>query len=121
MASMSVELQMSQLLDEFNRDVQKAMDESINKVANEAAQKLRSSSPKKTGKYARGWRSKKDGEHCAVVHNSTNYQLTHLLENGHVIRNKSGTYGRTRPIKHIKPVEEWANNELPAEIERRIE
>ena len=55
-----------------------------------------------------------------IVHNRTDYQLTHLLENGHVIRNKKGEYGRTRPIKHIAPVAEWAENELPNEIERGL-
>ena len=55
-----------------------------------------------------------------VVHNKTDYQLTHLLENGHVIRNKKGDWGRTRPIKHIAPVEQWANSELPEEIERAL-
>jgi len=56
----------------------------------------------------------------AVVHNTKHYQLTHLLENGHVVRNKKGTYGRAPAIKHIAPVEEWANNELPNEIERSL-
>jgi len=119
-SSMSVGVQMEKLLDEFSKEVQQAMDDSITKVSKESAQKLKSTSPKKTGHYARGWRVKKEGKNGAIVHNATDYQLTHLLENGHVIRNKSGTYGRVRPIKHIKPVEEWANNELPAEIERRI-
>ena len=50
-----------------------------------------------------------------IVHNKTDYQLTHLLENGHVIRNKKGTYGRAPAHPHIKPIEaknseEYVNN-----------
>lgn len=119
MANMSVELQMEHILDEFNKEVQDAMDQSLEKISKESVQKLRGSSPKKTGKYSRGWTSRNDGEHAVIVHNRV-YQLTHLLENGHVIRNKKGTYGRVGGIKHIKPVEEWANNELPLEIMRRL-
>jgi hypothetical protein len=51
-----------------------------------------------------------------VVYNRTMPGLTHLLENGHVIRNKKGDYGRTSGKKHIKPVEEWAVDELPRRI-----
>lgn len=93
-------------------------------VAKEAASKLKNTSPKKTGKYARGWTVKKDkgtaGIETYIVHNKTNYQLTHLLERGHVIRNKKGTYGRTSPQIHIAPVEEWAVDEVVKEIEREL-
>ena len=46
---------------------------------------------------------------------------THLLENGHMIVNGKGTYGRAPAIKHIAPVEQWANSELPEEIKRELE
>lgn len=112
----SVAVQMKELLDEVNEDVRKATKRGIADVSKESAQKLRNTSPVKTGTYARGWAVKKEGEMDAVVHNRTDYQLTHLLENGHVIKNKKGTYGRTRGIKHIEPVEEWASDELPRRI-----
>lgn len=115
----SVELQMDQILDEFNKEVQQAMDESLTKISTESVQKLRVASPRRKGKYARGWTIKKDGKFGVIVHNRI-YQLTHLLENGHVIRNKKGTYGRVAGRKHIQPVEQWANNELPLEILRRL-
>lgn len=120
----SITVQMDKILDSYSREVQDATNKAIDSVAKESASKLRDTSPRKTGDYAKGWKVKKergrDGLQTVTVHNKTNYQLTHLLENGHVVRNKKGTYGRTRPIKHIAPVEEWAVDELPREIEERL-
>lgn len=111
----SVSAQMKELLDEINEDVRQSTKSNINTVAKESAQKLKNTSPRKTGSYAKGWAVKKEGDD-AIVYNRTDYQLTHLLENGHVIRNKKGTYGRTNGIKHIAPVEQWAIDELPRRI-----
>ena len=121
----SVALQMEQILDDYSEEVKKATNNAIDTTSKESVQKLKNTSPKKSGKYARGWRVKKDrtrsGIETVTVHNKTDYQLTHLLENGHVIRNKKGEYGRTNGIKHIAPVEEWASSELPLEIEKELE
>ena len=117
----SVAVQMKQVLDEINKDVETSTRKNIDRTAKESVQKLRNTSPKKTGSYAKGWGTKKQGDMDVVVHNRTDYQLTHLLENGHVIRNKKGTYGRTHGIKHIAPVEEWAADELPRRIMEGIE
>lgn len=112
----SVTAQMNELLDEVNKDVKNSAKRNIDRVSKESVQKLKNTSPVKTGSYAKGWGTKRMGEMDVIVHNRTDYQLTHLLENGHVIRNKKGTYGRTHGIKHIKPVEEWAVDELPRRI-----
>ena len=116
MANGSVAAQMTELLDEVNKDVERSAKTNIQRVAKESVQKLKNTSPVKTGSYASGWGTKKQGEMDVVVHNRTDYQLTHLLENGHVIRNKKGTYGRAPAHKHIKPVEDWAIDELPRRI-----
>ena len=125
MATESVSVQMRKILDSYSEEVQNVTNKSIDSVAKESAQKLRSGSPVRPGggSYARGWAVKKSTNgkiRGAIVHNRTDYQLTHLLENGHVIRNGVGTYGRAPAIKHIAPVEEWAADELPAEIERGL-
>lgn len=119
----SVEAQMREILDEYNEHVQDVTNTAIVDTSKESVQRLKNTSPKKTGSYAKGWAVKKEtkrGITSAIVHNKTDYQLTHLLENGHIIRNKKGEYGRTNGIKHIAPVEQWAQNELPAEIERKL-
>ena len=115
---------MRKILDAYEDRVKNVYEMSVSRVSREAVQRLRNTSPKKSGSYARGWSLKKVKSRAnvmdVIVHNRTDYQLTHLLENGHVIRNKKGEYGRTRPIKHIAPVAEWAENELPNEIERGL-
>lgn len=116
MANESVAVQMQKLLDEVNKDVQESTKRNINAITKESVQKLRNTSPSKTGEYAKGWGVKKQGDMDSVVYNRLMPGLTHLLENGHVIRNKKGTYGRAPAHKHIKPVEDWAIDELPRRI-----
>lgn len=118
-------VQMDKILDEYSHRVQNVTNVAINRVSRECVKRLRNTSPRKTGDYAAGWGTKKMASHGKIaniiVHNKTEYSLTHLLENGHLIVNAKGTFGRTAPRKHIKPVEEWANNELPLEIERELQ
>jgi len=116
----SVSIQMKQILDEFSDKVNDVLNKSANDTADECVDKLQNTSPQKSGDYARGWAVKKNGDGDVVVHNATNYQLTHLLENGHVIRNKKGTYGRAPAHKHIKPVETWGNKEFQRKIEEGL-
>lgn len=121
----SVTIQCQEIFEEYTKEVKRAANNSADVVAKEACQKLKNTSPRKTGDYAKGWRVKRErgtaGINTVIVHNATGYQLTHLLENGHVIVNAKGTYGRTNGIKHIAPVEEWASEELPREIERELQ
>ena len=112
----SVSVQMKELLNEVDKNVQNSAKRNIDSVAKECVQRLKNTSPVKTGSYAKGWGTKRQGDMDVVVHNRTDYQLTHLLENGHVIRNKKGTYGRAPAHQHIKPVEDWAIDELPRRI-----
>lgn len=116
----SISIQMKQILDEYTDEVNDVLHEAAKTTADEAEDRLHNTSPRKTGDYAAGWEVKQEGKYDYIVHNSTNYQLTHLLENGHVIRNKKGTYGRAPAHKHIKPVETWANREFQRKIEEGL-
>lgn len=120
----TVEQQMDKILTDYSKNVIRETNEAFETVSKEAVQKLKNTSPKRTGKYARSWTKKteKGGSlktDTVVIHNKV-YQLTHLLENGHIVRNAKGTYGRTNGIKHIAPVEEWAADELPNLIKRKL-
>lgn len=120
--------QLNDILEDFYEVVRDEFEGAEKDVAEECVRRLKSVTWKtNTGKrYSATWTLKKAkgwGGYVPgyIVHNSKNYQLTHLLENGHVIRNKKGTYGRTAPHKHIEPVYEWAQGELEREIRQRIE
>lgn len=117
-------VQMERILDDYSLEVKKATNRAIKTVVRGSVSKLRASSPKRKGKYASGWGSKTEGANSGmitvVIYNKTAPSLTHLLERGHVVRNKKGTYGRAPAHPHIKPVETWANSELPEEIEREL-
>lgn len=115
----SIEVQMSDILNVVSKNCKGVLETDSLAVAKETVQKLKNTSPRKSGSYAGGWTiSKKRGRGVVdiVVHNATDYQLTHLLENGHLVVNKKGTYGRTSPKKHIAPAEQWAADELPRRI-----
>ena len=117
--------QISDIFDEYDRTMKRKVNNSVDKVGKEAVNQLKANSPKKSGDYARGWKLKRErgrnGINDVVIHNATDWHLTHLLENGHVVRNKKGTYGRAPAHKHIKPVEEYFNSEVVEEIKRELE
>ena len=80
---------------------------------------LKETSPKRTGKYSKGWRVKTEkgrGFINCTIHNATNYQLTHLLEKPHLTRNGR----RTTPKVHIAPVEEKCIEEFQKGVENII-
>lgn len=84
-------------------------------VAKDGAKTLKLRSPEKTGDYRKGWKVKKIGTRW-IVHNSTNYQLTHLLEKGHA---KVGG-GRVAARVHIAPVEEEMIDEYVRGVEEAV-
>lgn len=111
---------LEQELNTFLKSYKKAVDEDVvqvtDKVTKEAINELKTTSPRrkgsKTNPYWRGWASKlkkrSSNNYTKVIWNKTNYQLTHLLEFGHVTRNG----GRAKAIPHIRPVEEKYNAEF---------
>lgn len=91
-------------------------------IAKEGTKKLKSVSPKGTGEgkkghYADGWGitvvTKSATRFEFVIHNKKKPGLTHLLENGHQMRQG----GRAKAFPHIAEVEEWCVKEF----ERRTE
>lgn len=88
-------------LSEYTTEVEKTLEKEKENVAKKGVKMLKNTSPSATGSYKKGWRVKSVGT-AKVIHNATDYQLTHLLEYGHA--KKSG--GRVAPVVHIKPVED---------------
>lgn len=117
----NLEDELGRILDEYMDDVEETANKVINQVAREAAQKLKDTSPRDTGKYANGWTVKRGKKLDAVVYNATRPGLTHLLEESHPIRNQFGTWGRSTARPHIAPVREWAEEEVVKRIEEALE
>ena len=110
-------------LENYSNEVCRRVNISAQTCAAELQKELRSTSPKKTGDYAKGWRIKKDykSEYRLgrfVVYNKTDYQLTHLLEYGHAI---DGGTRRVKAHPHIAAAKEKAVNNFVREVEKAIE
>ena len=125
----SLQTEINNILEDFFEVVRGEYEGAEKDVAEECVRQLKNVQWKtKTGKnYSRTWTLKKEkkwGGYIGgyTVHNSKNYQLTHLLENGHAAVNSKGDTGkRADAHKHIEPVYEWAQGELEREIRQRIE
>ena len=103
------------ILDDYSKDIYEEMENASVEIAKKGASTLRKTSPKRTGKYKKGWRVKSTSNlnrFSSTIYNSTNWQLTHLLEKGHVNRDGS----KTKPIKHIEPVEKQCIDEYYQEV-----
>lgn len=122
----SVSADVSALLKDYVGDVREIVETSAKEAADIASNQLRNTSPSGKGikgHYATGWAVKEESSGAVasfIVYNKKKPQLTHLLENGHVIRNKKGTYGRAHPIKHIKPAEEAAVMKFELRVRARL-
>ena len=112
-------LNIKDILNEYSIDIQEAITKDAQDVAKEAVSELKNTSPKLTGSYRKGWRVKTDkgkGFVDCIVHNATDYQLTHLLEKPHLKRNG----GLTTPKVHIYPVEQKSVKQYETDVENII-
>ena len=107
MSNTSFDKDMKVLLLDIAEGVDKAIEQGMKTAPKECKKRLKELSPKDTGEYSKGWRIKRHRRpKSAIVYNATNAHLTHLLEFGHVIKNKNGTYGRAPAHPHMKQAEE---------------
>lgn len=103
-------------LQQYTSAVEDELEISKEEVADLAVKELRQDpTPELTGDYKKGWRKKKVGN-SYIIHNATNYQLTHLLENGHVKRGG----GRTNGVPHIRPAEQRVIKRFEERVKKAI-
>lgn len=113
-------LDVNKILDSYAKEISRDIVTDAEIVAKEGVDELRNTSPKRTGKYRKGWRVRTDklkngGE--SIIYNATDYQLTYLLEKPHLSRN-----GRiVAPKVHIAPVEAKCIKEYERRVEKSIQ
>lgn len=103
----------AQELADYSQEITDGIKQEVREVAKECRDEIKQNSPVLTGSYKKGWRTKVNYEGRedirVTVHNKTDYQLTHLLENGWPT--EGGTL-RAYPIPHIGPAEQNAARKL---------
>ena len=111
----SVEVLLTEVMTEVNDEANEIMFKCMSKAMQKAKKEVFTRSPVLIGKYKKGWavRTKRlkygfDG----VIYNKTYPGLTHLLNNGHVIRNQHGTFGRVSGDNHITKARDIADEYL---------
>lgn len=109
----------SDILTEYSLEVQEGITKAAEDVSKQGAKELKTKSPKRTGKYSKGWKvdvKKGYGFVNTTIYNSTSWQLTHLLEKPHLLRNGK----KSKPIVHIQPVEEKCIKNFEKKVEQII-
>ncbi len=101
----------------YDQDVTDGLKKEVQDAGTLCRKELKTTSPKLTGDYAKGWRKKTAFESQSdirvQVYNATDYQLTHLLEHGHALVGKNGkVLGTVGAIPHIGPAEQKAEKQL---------
>lgn len=93
-------------------------------AAKATVKELKANSPKDTGKYARGWKSKTTKTRLGgetTIYNGDKPGLAHLLEFGHPLINGGRTVGQVKAYPHIADAEQTAAAKYEEELKRLIE
>lgn len=113
-------------LEEYAEVTSEGVKKAVKKTATECKNNIKAHSPKLTGDYAKGWVTKKEFESAnelrISVKNRTDYQLTHLLEYGHIVKNRPDgkVLGSASAHPHIRPAELRAKKDLMKRIEKAV-
>lgn len=116
-----------QQIEAMNKDVIEKVNKAADKAAKQGAKELKAISPVRRdgynrryppGSYAKSWGVVKEGNELGVtqytIRNAKHYQLTHLLEFGHI---DARTGRRTRAYPHIASVNQSAAEAFLKEVE----
>lgn len=114
-------------IEAMNREVIEKVNQAADKASKQGAKDLRAKSPVRhdgykrkypPGSYAKSWGVVREGNTLGVtqytIRNAKHYQLTHLLEFGHI---DAKTGRRTRAYPHIAEVNQSATEQFLREVE----
>lgn len=122
MANKSI-LDVNKILDNYAKDIASGIITESQIIAKKGVEEIRNASPKRTGDYRKGWRSKtgklKNGG-VSIIYNATDYQLTHLLERPHLDRTGTRTIV-PKSAGHISKVEQQINQEFENNVIKIVE
>ena len=108
-------------LNKYAGAITEDMKDSLRESAKEIRKDISRHSPVRIGRYKKSWTVKKIAENSTslelVVHSKNRYQLTHLLEHGHALRNG----GRVEGKPHIQPAEENGKKKLMESLKEKIQ
>lgn len=109
-----ISAEIARQLERYNLVLQEDIKEITDLVTKELVKELKTSprTPRLTSDYAKGWKRTRF-KRGWIVHNETDYQLTHLLEKGHA---KVGG-GRVPAYPHIAPLAEKAIQKFEDKID----
>lgn len=118
----SLLVQINSVLGQYTKNVNMTIQSVFDITARDAVQKLKTTSPKAPGggEYAKNWAVKKEYGRDIIYNKAPTYRLTHLLENGHDVVRNGQKVGEAKAQPHIKPVEEWVQDELPKRLEEAL-
>lgn len=107
-------------LETYSQNVVEEINQVSNTISKKAVKRLKETSPKNTGDYAKGWAQKENKTYgqpsTHTLYNKTHYRLTHLLENGHAKVNG----GRVQGQPHIGTVEQEVIEEFEEAVRGAI-
>lgn len=110
----------NEAMSEYRDLTEQALKSVVTEVSKETKDIAREKSPSLSGRYKKGWATKKitdaSGQISVTVYNRAQPGLTHLLEKGHAKRGG----GRVSGVPHIAPAEEHAVVELETRIRREL-
>lgn len=113
--------EITEALSTYSQDIVDQVDISSKRVGKEAVKRLKQTSPKDSGDYAKAW-TMTTFEYYGqpdrrVIHvKAPHYRLTHLLEHGHAKANG----GRVEGKPHIGPAEQQVIEQFTQEVEEAI-
>lgn len=123
-----MEAELMEILRDYQDLTDEEMEQVVKKTANTVKNAIKQEAPRDTERYKDSWVTKKTTSKrhktAVTIHSRDRYQLTHLLENGHELKDRNGNKigdGYVSEKPHIAPATENAEKELMYQLRKLYE